>query len=163
MEKNIFNLNEEKLQKWEKNQLINPCTNKKIKFKGPTYNKLVKKFEDIFKRKPYGYNKNFYMNYMECLNLVNDPIKDKDEEIKKYVEGYVKLMRIPIITNKYFPTDLITQCLIYLPLTQILNCRIVSKEWYKIINGNSIWNMLLIRDFKINNVKNSFSQYKKFY
>lgn len=46
-----MNFNDDILIKWNNNRLINPMTNRKIKENGPTYFKLLKKFNEIEKKK----------------------------------------------------------------------------------------------------------------
>ena len=45
------------------------------------------------------------------------------------------------------PKDIQVNVLSYLPILDIASCSLVSKEWHQLANDNSLWRLLLKRDF----------------
>ena len=152
-----------KLLQWETTPNKNPFSGKRIKIGGPTFTELEIKFVKIFERKPnivYDGNK-IKFNQKQCLfwkyNIGIDPITkgkldsngNRYKAINFYVKNYLKKNPVTLITKEFFLDELKSECILYLPLNDILNFRRVCHDFNNLIVKSGFWRIMLRRDYKL--------------
>ena len=100
---------------------------------------------------------------LESKNIRRKKIYKKNRKGRNRLFKKLHISSNYLIPDRFFTQDLMIESLLKLPVKEILNKKLISKSYAKVIDLNSFWSLLLERDYGVTEHNNCRKVYQKIY